>query len=79
MKAHSVDKQKISEATKKAMENVDMKSIMCSWAKNNKHKAEERNRKLSEAFKGRLPSNKGKTGKHWHLENGVRIWTGEWK
>lgn len=78
-KGHSVDKQKISETTKKAMENVDMKSIMRFWSENNKYKVQEQRKKMSEARKGKSPSNKGKTGKHWHLENGIRVWTGEWK
>ena len=44
-KGHSVDKQKISETTKKAMENVDMKSIMRFWSENNKYKVQEQRKK----------------------------------
>ena len=34
----------------------------------------EHRRKLSEAHKGKVPWNKGKTGKHWKLVDGHRVW-----
>ena len=89
-KGHKVNKQLVSERTKEAMKDIDMKVVINNWKKENPQKYEDMLKKMSEAHKGKSSlhskewnkkiseSKKGRPsgnkGMHWKLVDGKRVY-----